>query len=100
MKSVEQIFARDGPLSFLRDEGDRRVAGCALLANIPVILTTDRKTFWKHRDALKDFCVEVMRPSELLDLYEPYWAALSNEFQRRQNRSSPSSQGLVLTAEA
>ena len=84
VRSAEQIFARDGPLSFLRDEGDRRVAGYALVANIPVILTTDRKTFWKHRDPLRSFGVEVMRPSELLDLYEPYWAALSNEFQRRR----------------
>jgi len=31
-----------------------------------------------------------VRPSELLDLYEPYWTALSNEFQRRRNESSPS----------
>ncbi|AGK57211.1 hypothetical protein HYPDE_27658 [Hyphomicrobium denitrificans 1NES1] len=93
VRSLGQIFASDGPLSFLRDEGDRRVAGYALVANIPAILTTDRKTFWKHRDVLRNFGVEVMRPSELLDLYEPYWAALSNEFQRRQNESSPSSPG-------
>ncbi len=96
VRSAEQIVASDGPLSFLRDEGDRRVAGYALVANIPVILTTDRKTFWKHRDALRSFGVEVMRPSELLDLYEPYWAALSNEFQRRQKESSPSPPGSVL----
>jgi len=96
VKSAEQIFASDGPLSFLRDEGDRRVAGYALVANIPVIVTTDRKTFWKHRNALRDFGVEVMRPSELLDLYEPYWAALSSEFQRRQNESSPSRRGPAL----
>ncbi len=86
VRSVEQIFLSDGPLSFLRDEGDRRVAGCALLANIPVIVTTDRKTFWKHRNALTDFGVEVVRPSELLDRYEPYWEALSDEFERRGKR--------------
>ena len=100
VKSAQHILGSDGPLSFLRDEGDRRVAGYALVANIPAILTTDRKTFWKHRDALRDLGVEVMRPSELLDLYEPYWAALSIEFQRRQNESSPSSRGPVLTTEA
>jgi hypothetical protein len=85
VESVEQIFSIDGPLSFLPDEGDRRIAGCALVANIPVILTTDRKTFWKHRNVMRDFGVKVMRPSELLALYEPYWAALSDEFERRRS---------------
>ena len=88
VKSVEQIFSTDGPLSFLPDDGDRRIAGCALIANIPVILTTDRKTFWKHRNVLKDLGVEVIRPSELIALYEPYWSALSAEFERRRNEKS------------
>ncbi|WP_407147862.1 hypothetical protein [Bradyrhizobium sp. ORS 86] len=45
MNSVEQIVADGGPLGFLSDSGDRQVAAYALLANIPAILTTDRKTF-------------------------------------------------------
>lgn len=85
--SVEEVFLHDGPLSFLPDGGDRQVAGYALLANIPIILTTDRKTFWKHRTAMKEFGVDVMRPSELLALYEPYWDALRDEFQRRQTEA-------------
>jgi len=83
VKTAEKIFADDGPLFFLCDAGDRRVAGWAILANIPAILTTDRKTFWQHRDALIEFGVKVMRPSELLDLYEPYWEALCGELQVR-----------------
>jgi hypothetical protein len=85
--SVEQVFLHDGPLYFLPDRGDRQVAGYALLANIPIILTTDRKTFWKHRAAMKEFGVDVMRPSELLALYDPYWDALRDEFQRRQTEA-------------
>jgi hypothetical protein len=100
VKSVEQIFSIGGPLSFLPDDGDRRIAGCALLANIPVILTTDRKTFWKHRNLLMDFGVEIMRPSQLLALYEPYWAALSDEFERRRNEADSSPRGLAPTKKA
>lgn len=92
VRSVEEVLANSGPLSFLCDEGDRRVVGYALLANIPAILTTDRRTFWKHRNRLGDFGVEVMRPSELLALYEPYWAALSGEFSCRQSESRLSSE--------
>lgn len=85
VNSVDDVFLCDGPLWFLRDEGDRRIAGHALLANVPVILTTDRNTFWKHRADLSEFGVEVMRPSDLLALYAPYWAALSVEFKRRRS---------------
>ena len=84
VETVDQVTSGDGPLSFLHDYGDRLIAHYAIIANIPIILTTDRRTFWKHRDALKEFGVHVMRPSELLDLYEPYWAALSQEFERRR----------------
>lgn len=82
IKKVGQLFENDGPLSFLPDEGDRRVAAYAILANIPVILTTDRKTFWRHGNRLKEFGLNLMRPTELLDLYEPYWTALGGEFER------------------
>jgi hypothetical protein len=81
----EQVFSAHGPLSFLPDEGDRRIAGYAILANIPVVLTTDRSTFWKHRTRFVELGLTVLRPTELLELYEPYWAALSEEFGRRNN---------------
>lgn len=85
--SVEEIHAPDGPLSFLPDRGDRLVTAYALVANIPAILTTDRKTFWERRDQLLPFGVQVLRPVELLDLYEPYWEALRGEFERRRKES-------------
>lgn len=84
VKLVEEIHAVDGPLKFLPDRGDRLVASHALLSNIPVVLTTDRKTFWAHRDRLLALGLQVMRPGELLELYEPYWAMLEAEFARRR----------------
>ncbi|MGN7918749.1 hypothetical protein [Lysobacter sp. 22409] len=84
VESAEEVAFPQGPLSFLPDLGDRLMAAHALLANIPAILTTDRRTFWKHRSRLRDLGVQVMRPSELLNLYEPYWAALDAEFERRR----------------
>jgi hypothetical protein len=36
---------------------------------------------------MKEFGVDVMRPSELLALYDPYWDALRDEFQRRQTEA-------------
>ncbi|MGN6548682.1 MAG: hypothetical protein ACTHJ3_02130 [Pararhizobium sp.] len=89
--SLDEVFAKDGPLSFLGDEGDRRVAGYAVVSNIPAVLTTDRKTFWKHRERLSDFGVEIIRPSELLVRYEPYWTALAGEFSRRRSESRDAS---------
>ena len=84
IENVEAMANREGPLSFLPDPGDRLIASYALLANIPTILTTDRRTFWKHRSRLRGIGVQIVRPSELLDLYEPYWAALDAEFSRRR----------------
>lgn len=84
VKSAEEVHTADGPLSFLADRGDRLVASHALLSNIPVVLTTDRKTFWGQRDRLLDLGLRVMRPGELLELYEPYWAMLEAEFARRR----------------
>lgn len=81
--SVNEIHSATGPLSFLPDEGDRMVAAEALIANVPVLLTTDRSTFWKHRVELDVFGLAVLRPTELLKLYEPYWQALDDEFMRR-----------------
>jgi hypothetical protein len=76
-------WSNDGPLSFMPDRGDRLVVACALRHNIPAVLTTDRRTFWAHRDRLLNLGVEVMRPGELLDRYEPYWQLLDEEFARR-----------------
>jgi hypothetical protein len=84
VSTVDQIHEDDGSLSFLPDRGDRLVVAYALLANVPVVLTTDRKTLWCHRERLTGLGLDVMRPAELLDLYEPYWLALESEFARRQ----------------
>jgi hypothetical protein len=89
VQCAEDVSSVQGPLAFLPDRGDRLVAAHALLANIPVILTTDRHTFWERRDQLLPLGVTVMRPGELLDLYEPYWVALNEEFVRRRSRTTP-----------
>lgn len=82
---VDEIHSVRGPLSFLPDEGDRMVTAEALIANVPVLLTTDRRTFWKHRVELDAFGLAVMCPTELLKLYEPYWQALDEESMRRSD---------------
>lgn len=84
----EEVYAVGGPLSFLPDLGDRMLVAHALLANVPAILTTDRRTFWRYRRELRDLGVEVMRPKELLELYAPYWAALEYEFAQRRTESA------------
>jgi len=88
VSSVDEVHSATGPLSFLPDEGDRMVVAGALIANVPVVLTTDRKTFWKHRVQLDDLGLAVMRPTELLKLYEPYWQALDEEFEQRRGARS------------
>lgn len=87
VKSVDQISAADGPLGFLPDRGDRLVTAHALVSNIHVVVTTDRKTYWSHRDRLTQFGLQVMRPTELLDQYEPYWEAVHTENERRRTDS-------------
>ena len=86
VNTPEEVAAPTGPLAFLPDRGDRLLAAHAVLANIPAILTTDRRTFWAHRDALRSLGVEVFRPSELLALYDPYWIAVEAEMARRSAR--------------
>ncbi|QBF31857.1 hypothetical protein [Thalassococcus sp. S3] len=81
----EQLFQSDGPLSFLHDEGDRQIAGTAIYANVPAVLTTDRSTFWKYRNNLSDFGLLVLRPSELLQGYDAYWGAVDEEMERRRS---------------
>jgi hypothetical protein len=77
--SVDEIHSAAGPLSFLPDGGDRMIAAEALIANVPVVLTTDLATFWSHRAELAALGLGVMRPTELLKLYEPYWEAVDEE---------------------
>ncbi|MEC9363127.1 MAG: hypothetical protein VYC42_07875 [Pseudomonadota bacterium] len=83
--SVDEIYSPIGPPSFLPNGGDRMTAAEALIANVPVVLTTDRATFWKFRAKLEAFGLSVVRPTELLKLYEPYWQALDEEFMRRRD---------------
>lgn len=90
VKAAEDLCGAGGPLSFLRDRGDRAVVSQAVLANIPAILTTDRRTFWAHRDAIRELGVEILRPSELLNLYVPYWNAVEYELARRRSMDSGS----------
>ena len=54
---AQEVYASNGPLHFLPDRGDRVVTAYALFSNIPVILTTDHKTFWRHRSLLASFGV-------------------------------------------
>jgi hypothetical protein len=82
VKNAEGLWDDVGPLSFLHDRGDRSILAQAVLANIPAILTTDRRTFWIHRDKIRDLGVEILRPTELLHLYIPYWDAMEYEFAR------------------
>jgi len=83
VRSLEEVYSPGGPLSFLPDRGDRLVAARALIANIPAVVTTDRATFWRHREALNDLGLRVVRPTELLRLYLPYWSELDAEFASR-----------------
>ena len=89
VQSPEDIGGATGPLNFLPDDGDRLIAAQALVANVPVILTTDRKTFWNYRARLRPLGVAVMRPSELLHLYESYWDACDAESERRRREAGP-----------
>ena len=83
VKKAKEVHSETGPLAFIPDRGDRKIAAVALLSNIPIVLTSDRATFWKHRESLKEMGLQIMRPSELLSLYLPYWNAMNVEFKRR-----------------
>lgn len=69
VQTVEEISADDGPLAFLPDLGDRLLVRDALLANVPTILTLDRRSFWRHRARLCKLGVEVVLPTELSARY-------------------------------
>lgn len=52
--------------------GDRALIRVAQRAGIPMILTTDLKSFWRHRRALYPLGIEVWRPTDL-------WMTLCHE---------------------
>lgn len=84
VSSVEEITADSGPLSSLRDAGDRALVRDAMLSGVPAILTTDLRSFWSRRDALYEFGVEIWCPSDALTAYEPRWAADAEKSARRR----------------
>jgi len=86
VQTFRQLCRSRGPLYFLGDQGDREILGYAMVCNIPAILTTDRRTFWRHQQRIKKLGIQVFRPVELLPFYERLWCAWSREFARRQGR--------------
>jgi len=52
-------------LCFLPDAKDRRLLAEAVLERCDAFLTTDRRTIWRHREALKRLGLRVLRPSEM-----------------------------------
>jgi hypothetical protein len=86
VEHVDDIVADTGPLGFLPDEGDRRLVRDALLANVPAILTLDRRTLWSRRDGLRSLGIDVFQPSELLGMYRTHWAQDAMLRQRQRCR--------------
>lgn len=58
-----------------RDPMDRLLVVHTRMANCDVLLTRDRNSLWKHREALAGLGIRVVVPSEYLDMIEP-WAGL------------------------
>jgi hypothetical protein len=48
-----------------RDAGDRALIHDAVRAGIPTILTTDIRSFWRHRAYLRPIGIAVLRPTEV-----------------------------------
>lgn len=84
VSSPEEMWSSNGPLNFLPDKGDRIIVTHALFANVPIILTTDLRTLWLHRERITNMGIQILRPSELLQLYEVYWSEIENEYHRRK----------------
>ncbi len=84
VSSVDEITADNGPLSSLRDAGDRALVRDAMLSGVPAILTTDLRSFWSQREAIYGLGVEIWCPSDALTAYEPKWAADAEKFARRR----------------
>jgi hypothetical protein len=62
-RAVVGPFGGAGDCALIRD---------ALRAEVPVILTTDLRTFWRHRLWLYERGVEVWRPSDVRQAYMNY----------------------------
>lgn len=50
-----------------RDAGDRALIRDAVRAGVPTILTTDIRSFWRHRAHLRPLGIAVVLPSEVAD---------------------------------
>ena len=86
--SVDEITADDGPLAGFRDRGDREMIRDALLSGVPAVLTTDLRSFWAKRELVRDYGLEIWRPTDTLDAYIPRWNAEEAEFARRRAAAS------------
>jgi hypothetical protein len=53
------------PLGPFTDAGDRVLIHTAMRAGIPMVLTTDLKSLWRHRRALYPLGIEIWRPTDL-----------------------------------
>jgi hypothetical protein len=67
--SINEQRAAIGPFG---GAGDCALIRDALRAEVPVILTTDLRTFWRHRLWLYEQGVEVWRPSDVRQAYMNY----------------------------
>jgi len=72
LPGIDDGFTHAAAFGPFRDEGDRLLIREALSLGVSAILTTDLKTFWRHRGWLYARGVEVWRPSDLC------WALLND----------------------
>ncbi|RIR09567.1 hypothetical protein D2E27_20300 [Mycobacteroides abscessus] len=73
VKSYDDVCVDGGPLGFLPDAGDRMLVREAIFAGVSAILTTDVGMASRHKSELKEFGIEIWRPTELLHAYHEYW---------------------------
>ena len=64
-------------LKFVPQEADRQLIIDAIEYKCDVFLTMDYKTIWCHRDKIRRFGLQVMRPVELLDHINPWVGILA-----------------------
>jgi hypothetical protein len=57
-----------------RDAGDRALIRDAVRCGIPRILTTDIRSFWRHRSHVRCLGIEILRPTELWASVTPAYA--------------------------
>lgn len=72
LPGLGQAWETEERLGPFQDAGDRQLIREALLYELPAILTTDLKTFWRHRTWLYSHGLEVWRPTDLC------WALLND----------------------